>query len=132
MALGTDYGDIYRITHNLVLALRTIERIIGTRDGQMAIEKMSVEKRGQLLVGIRTADIHVVRTLISAELAIEDLDTLSYQVLRERASRLRIVQFNKMHKGELIKHIRAVEDVLRQQLVQFQRPRTGFIEGDGI
>ena len=130
--MDSDYGRIYAVVHDLVLALRAIERTVGSRDGQMAVNKMRPNQVNDLLRFIREADVHAVRTLINTILASQDLTTLSYSALRERASRLHIVKFNKMHKGELIENIVAVEETLSKQLFKMQKPRIGYIEGDGI
>lgn len=130
--MGSDYERIYNLVHDLVLAMRSVERTVNSRDGQLAITRMTESEIATLLKAIREADIHAVRTLVSATLANQDLTVLSYSALRARASRLRINRFNKMHKCELIETIIAVEEVLRKQLEKLQRPQTGFIEGDGI
>lgn len=130
--MGSDYERIYNLVHDLVLAMRSIERTVNSRDGQLAITRMAENEVAILLKAIRKADIHAVRTLVSTVLASQDLTTLSYSALRDRASRLRINKFNKMHKGELIETIIAVEEILRQQLEKIQRPQIGFTAGDGI
>lgn len=126
------YDRIYKVVHDITLALRSIERTITSRDAHDAINKMSRTQLNELLQFIRDADVHAVRTLISTVLASQEITTMSYAALRERASRLRIPRFNKMHKGELVEHILATEEVLRDQLIKLQKPRTGFVDGDGI
>lgn len=130
--MGSDYERIYAVVHDIVLALRSIERTIASRDGQLAVNKMRPGQVVDLLRFIRESDVHAVRTLVGTILANQELTTLSYSALRERASRLRIHKFNKMHKGELIQNIIAVEETLREQLLKLQKPRIGHIDGDGI
>ncbi len=126
------YDRIYYGIHELVLALRAIERTIESTDGHLAIKRMDVKAHDQLLQFARTGNVAAVRNLISEVLSRTDLTTLSYFNLRQRASRLRIPGFNKMDKAELIRNIQAVEEVIREKLNDLKPPEKGFTDGDGI
>lgn len=130
MAVG--YARIFHVVRDLTLAMRAIERTINSQPAQDAVQRMTNKQFEELLRLIREVNVAGVRTLIHTVLANDDLTTMSYAALRTRASRLRINRFNKMHKGELIKHIETVEEVLREQLKTLKPPVIGFINGDGI
>ena len=130
--MAVDYKQVYRAIHDYTLALRAICRTLDSQDCQIAFDKMSASQRKHFMELARTGDVNNLRNLIHVTLAADDIALMSYQRLRERASRLRIPKFNKMHKSDLIQHIRVTEDVLRKKIQGLPKPKIGFIAGDGI
>lgn len=84
---------------------------------------MTSQQHEQFMGFARTGNVAALRNLIHIALASDDLTTMTYQTLRERASRLRIPLFNKMHKGDLIRNIQVTEEVLRDKLMRMPRPK---------
>ena len=127
-----EYKQAYRASHDYTLALRAICRTLESKDCQIAFEKMAASQKKTFMELARTGDVNNLRNLIHVTLAADDISLMSYQRLRERASRLRIPKFNKMHKSDLIQHIRVTEEVLREKIQSLPTPKLGFTEGDGI
>ncbi len=129
-----DYKQLYQVIHEYTLALRAVCRTLDSPDAYKAYRKMSDAQRVQFLELARTGQVSSLRDLILTNLSTDDLTTMSYQRLRERASRLRICGFNKMNKSTLINHIQVTEEVLREKLKSLPKPKfkIGFEHGDGI
>lgn len=122
---------LIQATHNYVLALRAIERFISLQATQEALQKAPDTLRQQVLDATLAADFPTVKNLVFGAQD-DDLDTISFALLRERAARLRIAGYNKLSRHELIFTIKKLEERIREQVKQLKKPTTGFLNGDGI
>lgn len=122
---------LIQATHNYVLALRAIERFISLPAIQEQLQKAPSVLRQQVLTATLSGDFPAVKNLVFGAQA-DDLDTVPFALLRERAARLRIAGYNKMNRQELIFTIRKLEERIREQVKLLKKPVTGFVNGDGI
>ena len=122
---------IAQATHNLVLALRAIERFIWLPASQELLKQMPESACQDLLRAVASGDYPAVKNIVFSHVD-SDLDTVSFVLLRERASRLRLNAYNKMSRAELIFNIRKIESHIRDQVRLMKKPKIGYIDGDGI
>lgn len=108
--MGREVNEIRLDFHNQVLKLRAIERLLDSRDFEIAFRKATEPQRDVLQVMLKSQAVTCVKRWVQ-DLIDEPLALKSFRTLRELAKQANVSRYSRLNRDQLIRALEKRRDL---------------------